>query len=74
MADALSRRPDYKLAHFTVMPSSITDLIRASDAMDEQCVALIRALGCDEFEKSDIELSVRSRARPHRYSIDHGLL
>ena len=74
LADALSRRPDYKLAHVTILPSSITHLIRAAYATNEQCVALIRALGCDEFEKSDIELSVRSRARPHRYSIDHGLL
>ena len=74
MADALSRRPDYKLAHFTVMPSSITDLIRASDAMDEQCVALIRALGSEKFKDSDIELSALLRARLHRYSIDNGML
>ena len=56
------------------MSSSITDLIRTAYAKDEQCVALLRALGSDEFKNSDIELSARSRARLHRYSIVDGLL
>ena len=29
LADALSRRPDYELAHVTTLSSSVTDLIRA---------------------------------------------
>ena len=74
LADALSRRPDYELAHVTTLSSSVTDLIRAAYAKDEQCVALLRALGSEEFNDSDIELSARSRARLHRYSIDNGLL
>ena len=74
LADALSRRPDYELAHVTILSSSITDLIRASYAKDEQCVALLHALGSDEFKDSDIKLSARSRARLHRYTIDNGLL
>ena len=49
LADALSRRRDYGLAHVTILSSSITDLIRASYAKDEQCIALLRALGSDEF-------------------------
>ena len=74
MADALSRRPDYELAHITMLPSSVTDLIRAAYAKDEQRVALLRALGREEFKDSDIELSARLRGRPHRYSIDNVLL
>ena len=66
LADALSRRPDYELAHVTTLSSSVTDLIRAA--------YLLRALGSEEFKDLDIELSVRLRARLHRYSIDNGLL
>ena len=74
MADALSRLPDYELAHVMILSSSITDLIRASNAKDEQCIALLRALGRDRFKDLDIKLSACSRARLHRYSIDNGLL
>uniref|UniRef100_A0AAV1T8D4 Reverse transcriptase domain-containing protein n=1 Tax=Peronospora matthiolae TaxID=2874970 RepID=A0AAV1T8D4_9STRA len=74
LADALSRRPDYELAHVTTLSSSVPDLIRAAYAKDDQCVALLRALGSNEFKDSDIELSARLRARLHRYSIDNGLL
>ncbi|GMF54802.1 unnamed protein product [Phytophthora fragariaefolia] len=45
LADALSRRPDYELAHVTTVTSSIPDLIRASYASDDMCVALLKALG-----------------------------
>ena len=38
-ADALSRRPDYDLAHVTTLSSSVTDLIRSAYAEDEHCVA-----------------------------------
>ena len=72
LADALSRRPDNELAHVTTLSSSVTDLIRGAYAKDEQCVALLRALGSEEFKDSDIELSARLRARLHRYSIDNG--
>ena len=34
---------------------------------------MLRALGSEEFKDSDITLSVRSRARIHRFSIDNGL-
>ena len=74
LADALSRRPNYELAHVTILPSSITDLLRAFYAKDEQCVSFLRALGSDELKDSDIKLSARSRARLHRYSIETGLL
>ena len=74
LADALSRRPDYELAHVTTLSSSVTDLIRGAYAKDEQCVDLLRALGSEEFKDSDIELSTRLRARLHRYPIDNGLI
>ncbi|KAG2965349.1 hypothetical protein PC119_g25018 [Phytophthora cactorum] len=38
------------------------------------CVALLRALGSEEFKNSDKELSGRSRASLHRYTLDGGLL
>ncbi|GMF37997.1 unnamed protein product [Phytophthora fragariaefolia] len=74
LADALSRRPDYELAHVSTVTSSIPDLIRTSYASDDMCVALLKALGSKEFEDSDKELSVRLRARLHRYAFDGGLL
>ena len=58
MDDALLRRPDYELAHVTIISSSITDLIRASYAKDKECVPLLRALGSDVLKDSDIKLSV----------------
>ena len=74
LADALSRRHDYELAHVTTLASSIADLICSAYAKDKHCVALLRALGSEEFNDSDIELSARLRARLHRYSIDQGQL
>ncbi|GMF52220.1 unnamed protein product [Phytophthora fragariaefolia] len=74
LADALSRRPDYELAHVTTVTLSIPDLIRASYASDDMCVALLKALGSKEFDDSDKALSARLRARLHRYAFDGGLL
>ncbi|KAG3232328.1 hypothetical protein PI124_g22585 [Phytophthora idaei] len=74
LVDALSRRPDYELTHVTTVTSSVPDLIRAAYAHDEMCVALLRALGSEEFKNSDKELSRRLRARLHRYTLDGGLM
>ncbi|KAG3069965.1 hypothetical protein PI124_g21861 [Phytophthora idaei] len=74
VADALSRRLDYELAHVTTVTSSVPDLIRAAYAPDDMCVALLRALGSEEFKNSDKELSRRLRASLHRYTLDGGLL
>ncbi|KAG3112621.1 hypothetical protein PI125_g8079 [Phytophthora idaei] len=38
------------------------------------CVALLRALGSEEFKNSDKELSRRLRASLHRYTLDGGPL
>ncbi|KAG3195958.1 hypothetical protein PC128_g8051 [Phytophthora cactorum] len=54
--------------------SSVPDLIRAAYAHDDMCVALLRALGSEEFKNSDKELSRRLRASLHRYTLDGGLL
>ncbi|KAG2780595.1 hypothetical protein PC116_g25413 [Phytophthora cactorum] len=74
VADALSRRPDYELAHVTTVTSSVFDLIRAAYAHDDMCVALLRALGSEELKNSDKELSRRLRASLNRYTLDGGLL
>ena len=50
LADALLRRPDYKLAHVTTLSSSISDSIRVAYAHDDNCVALLRALGSEKFK------------------------
>jgi len=49
LVDALSRRPDYELAHVTTLSSSILDLIRAAYARDDHCVAMLHDLGSAEF-------------------------
>ena len=74
LADALSRRPDYELAHMTTLSSSVTDLFRAAYARNDQCVALLHALGSEEFKDSDKKLSARLQAGLNRYSFDQGLL
>ncbi|RAW20546.1 hypothetical protein PC110_g23012, partial [Phytophthora cactorum] len=74
VADALSRRPDYELAHVTTVMSSAHDLIRATYAHDDMCVVFLRALGSEEFKNSDKELSKRLRASLHRYTLDDGIL
>ena len=51
----------------------MTDIIRAVYAKDDQCIALLHALGSEKITDSDIKLSASSRASLHRYSIDQGL-
>ena len=74
LADALSQRPDYGLAHITTLSSAIEELIRVAYPRDPQCLALLHALGSEEYKNSDCQLSARLRASPHRYSIDNGRL
>ncbi|KAG2773033.1 hypothetical protein PC116_g26263 [Phytophthora cactorum] len=74
VVDALSRRLDYELAHVTTVTSSMFDLIRAAYAHDDMCIALLRALGREEFKNSDKELPRRLRASLHRYTLDGELL
>ncbi|CAI5739856.1 unnamed protein product [Peronospora farinosa] len=72
LADALSRRPDYELAHVTTFSSSIIDLVRSVYAKDDHCIELLHALGSDEFKDTDIKLSARLYvADPPRTVIPH---
>ena len=59
LADALSLRPDYDLAHVTTLSSSISDMIRTAYTRDDHCVALLRALASEYHKDSDIYLSAR---------------
>ena len=74
LADALSRRPDYELAHVTTLSSPLEKLIRVAYPRDSQCVALFHALGSEECKDLYNQLSARLRSILHRYSIDTGLL
>ena len=74
LADDLSCRPDYNLAHVTTLSSSIEELIRAAYLRDSQCVALFHALGGAEYKDSDSSFSARLRASLLRYAIIIGLL
>ena len=73
-SDALSRRPDYELAHVTTLSSSVADRIRTAYVKAENCKALLPSLESKAFQDSDIYLSARLRARHHLHSIDRGLL
>ena len=74
LVDSLSRSPDYELAYVTNLSSSVTELICAAYAKNEQYVALIRALGGNEFNNLNINLSALLHARLHMIFIDQGLL
>ncbi|CAH0516719.1 unnamed protein product [Peronospora belbahrii] len=53
LADALSRRPDYELAHLTVVSSSVTDRIRVAYTRNKACVAILQALGSANIGSDD---------------------
>ncbi|KAI9906474.1 hypothetical protein PsorP6_002840 [Peronosclerospora sorghi] len=74
LANALSRRPDYELAHATFVTTSVVDLIRQAYEKDPQCTALISALGEKGLGSSEPTLSSRAKARLHRYRYCDGLL
>ena len=74
LADLLSPRPDDTLAHVMNLSSPVTDSICTAYVKDKHCVALLRALGSEEYDDIYIELSARLRARLHRYSINQGML
>ncbi|GMF40023.1 unnamed protein product [Phytophthora fragariaefolia] len=71
LADALSRRPDYELAHLAYLESPLYEFIRKSYADDDDLVGLVEALG---VPNKTIELTARQRSRLHRYSVVEGLL
>ncbi|KAE9334981.1 hypothetical protein PF008_g13704 [Phytophthora fragariae] len=71
LADALSRRPDYELAHLAYLESPRYELIREAYADDDDLAGLAEALSAPN---KAVELTARQRSRLHRYSVVEGLL
>ncbi|KAE8962646.1 hypothetical protein PF011_g29307 [Phytophthora fragariae] len=71
LADALSRRPDYELAHLAYLESLLYELIREAYADDDDLAGLVEVLSAPN---KAIELTARQRSRLHRYSVVEGLL
>ncbi|KAG2900188.1 hypothetical protein PC118_g8985 [Phytophthora cactorum] len=73
LADALSRRPDYELAHITHVTTDLYDRIRMAYRNDESLASLVRFLTAGKEVKSEW-LSPRQRSRLHQYEWQDGLL
>ncbi|KAG2852205.1 hypothetical protein PC118_g18876 [Phytophthora cactorum] len=73
LTDALSRRPDYELAHITRVTTDLYDQIRMAYRNDESLASLVRFLTAGKEAKSE-RLSPRQRSRLHRYEWQDGLL
>ncbi|GMF29445.1 unnamed protein product [Phytophthora fragariaefolia] len=71
LADALSQRPDYELAHLTYLESPLYELISGTYADDDDLAGLVGAL---RVPNKTIELTARQRSRLHRHSVVEGLL
>ncbi|KAE8985399.1 hypothetical protein PR002_g22650 [Phytophthora rubi] len=71
LADALSRRPDYELAHLAYLESPLYELIREAYADDDDLAGLVEALSAPN---KAVELTARQCSRLHRYSVVEGLL
>ncbi|KAE9027023.1 hypothetical protein PR001_g12056, partial [Phytophthora rubi] len=71
LADALSRRPDYELAHLAYLESPLYELIREAYADDDDLAGLVEALSAPT---KAVELTARQRSRLHSYSVVEGLL
>ncbi|POM76697.1 Pol protein [Phytophthora palmivora] len=73
LADALSRRPDYDLAHVSRVTTDLYDRIRLAYQEDENYTPLVQFLSDGKDAKVD-RLSPRQRAQTHRYELAEGLL
>ncbi|POM58080.1 Putative retroelement [Phytophthora palmivora] len=73
LADALSRRPDYELAHVGRVTTDLYDRIRLAYQGDENYTPLVQFLSDGKDAKVD-RLSPRQRAQLHRYELADGLL
>ena len=65
LADALSHKPDYELAHVATMLSPVTYLACAAYTKDDHGITLLCALGSKAFIDSDIKPSARLRTSLH---------
>ena len=73
LADALSRRPDYELAHVTSVTTSLFDAIRHAYKHDAHTASVLAHFGANtSAEKST--LTSRMLSRIHRYSYSDGLI
>ncbi|KAG6617742.1 pol protein [Phytophthora cinnamomi] len=73
LADALSRRPDYELAHISRSTTDLYDRIRLAYRDDANLGSLARFLAAGTDAKAEW-LTPRQRARLHRYEWADGLL
>ncbi|POM69240.1 Pol protein [Phytophthora palmivora] len=73
LADALSRRPDYELAHVSRVTTDLYDRISLAYQEDENYTPLVQFLSDGKDAKVD-RLSPRQRAQLHRYELADGLL
>ncbi|GMF49040.1 unnamed protein product [Phytophthora fragariaefolia] len=73
LVDALSRRPDYELAHISRVTTDLYDRIRLAYRDDESFASLARFFAAGEDAKVKW-LSPRQRSRPHRFEWADGLL
>ncbi|KAE9318797.1 hypothetical protein PR003_g18150 [Phytophthora rubi] len=71
LADALSRRTDYELAHLAYLESPLYELVREAYVDDDDLAGLVEALSAPN---KAVELTTRQRSRLHRYSVVEGLL
>ncbi|KAE8982751.1 hypothetical protein PR002_g23444 [Phytophthora rubi] len=71
LADALSRRTDYELAHLAYLESPLYELVREAYVDDDDLAGLVEALSAPN---KAVELTTRQRSRLHRYSVGEGLL
>ncbi|GMF26530.1 unnamed protein product [Phytophthora fragariaefolia] len=72
LADALSRRPDYELAHLDYLESPLYELIHEVYADEDDLAGLVVVLL--RAPNKAVELTARQRSRLHRYSVVEGLL
>ncbi|KAE9205141.1 hypothetical protein PF005_g13524 [Phytophthora fragariae] len=63
LVDALSRRPDYELAHLAYLESPLYELIREAYADDNDLAGLVEALSSPN---NAVDLTARQRSRLHR--------
>ncbi|GMF25862.1 unnamed protein product [Phytophthora fragariaefolia] len=66
LADALSRRPEYELAHLAYLKSPLYELIREAYAGDDDLAGLVEALS---VPNKTVGLTAEQRSRLHRYSV-----
>ncbi|POM77124.1 Pol protein, partial [Phytophthora palmivora] len=72
LADALSRRPDYELAHVSRVTTDLYDRVSLAYQVDENYASTVRFLSEGKDAKVN-RLSLRQRAQLHRYELVDGV-